>query len=163
MLSDVINSTDWTGYNTTKLLPLLQQLDSADGNIRKNAVNQISDLIVPWQELEGHGSYLKAQQIIKTQPHVQVVNILIYLLDNDTNADKIDAIQLLHDMYRLGDVQEVYHYSAEQWEPMHQLTSRIRQTVDEAMPLFQELAKSKHEELRQIAQDLVNLIKRYRQ
>lgn len=157
MLKNLIGSLDWGKHQAT-IPQLLLDLDSPNREIQSDSYDKLTRIIVPWEIIEGYSSSIDAEAIIQLQIQKSIIPVLIYLLQGENNSDKSGLIQILHDLYRLGDIGEVYQYSEDKWNKFRPITQEIRDSIEESKPLFEQIANSHDEALQQIAKDLLNLI-----
>ena len=158
MLTKLLDTIDCDDYDKIALSKVLSNLESLDESVRTTSIDKLIRIVAPWEIVDGQSTSNKAEQLIRLDVQHQVIPILVYLLKEGKYADKTAIIELLHDLYRLDDMGEVYGFSSKKWGELKPMTQRIRSSIRESKTLLEQLSSSSNADLKQISKDMLSLM-----
>jgi hypothetical protein len=158
-----LDQVDWgkIGQKPSPIPHWLCEFASDVEQIRRQAMGNLKDTLAPWELLDGYGSTTDLMRVIKRDEPYLVVPFLVELLTYESIQDKGFILEILYDLARYVDVGDDW-VPLEEREMYKSRACRIFNAVYEGIYAYSDLLKDNAPEVRQGAEDLLNLLEEFR-
>ncbi|MEP7288391.1 MAG: hypothetical protein ABI947_21785 [Chloroflexota bacterium] len=152
-----LSEIDWGNLGNPRILTLLQNVAAQDKEIRSKALDEIKDIIAPWELLYGYRSPEDLMHMAESAIPETIVPFIIELLKNEPTREKVYIIEILYDLSRYEYVDN-YVIPSEKKDHYANWARRIRDEVYKGIDIYRTLLHSPSPEIQRAASDLIGIL-----
>jgi len=151
------NEIDWGTLGNSRIPTLLENAASQNDELRSKALNEIKDIIAPWELIYGYRSLEELMHMTESAIPEKIVPFIIDLLKNESTTEKSYLLEILYDLARYLYVDD-YAISSEMKKHYETWARKIRGEVHEGIEFYKILLHNPSPEIHRAASDLIRIL-----